>query len=150
MKAARWVGVAAVVVLLWLGLAYCSGPPDSHEYRRTAVQAAQAGLNAVRTIALTAPAQAGGKLIDPYQSVVFDDAAGAVATAQSQLAAQAPPDPATRRMRDQLAPLLTGAARELGDLDLALAAGDQAGAQGHIGALKGLGDQLDGFVSRYR
>ena len=150
MKTGRWVGVAAVIVLLWLGLAYCTGPPDSHEYRRTAVQAAQAGLNATRTAALTGTAGRDGKVFDPYQSVVLDDAAGSVASAARQLAAQAPPDPATRRMRDQLAPLLSDAAARLGDLDLALTAGDRAATQAQIDALSRLGDQFDDFVTRYR
>ncbi len=150
MKAGRWIGAGVVVVLLWLGLAYCTGPPDSHAYRRTAVQAAQAALSAVRSAALTGATDRDGKLIDPFTSVVLDDAAGALASAQSQLAAQTPPDGATRTMRDQLVPLLTDAARQLGDVDLALSSRDQAGVQQHIGALNGLGDKLDDFVSRYR
>ena len=150
MKTARWIGAGAVIVLLWVGLAYCAGPPGSHAYRRTAVQAAQAGLNAVRTGVLTGTADNAGKLLDPYESVVFDDAAGDIASAQSQLAALAPPDADTRRMRDQLIPLLTEGGRQLGDLDLALSGGDRAGAQARVTALQGIGDRLDDFVARYR
>lgn len=150
MRTGRWVAAGAVLVLLWAALAYCGGPPDSHDYRRTAVQAAQAGLTAVRSAAIAGTAQRAGKLLDPYQSVVFDDAARTVAGAQDQLAAQAPRDPDTRRIRDQLAPLLADAARAVGDLDLALSSGDQAGAQARITALNGLGDRLDDFVVRYR
>ena len=150
MKTGRWVGAAAVIVLLWAALAYCTGPPDSHEYRRTAVQVAQAGLNAVRTAGLTGTADRDGKLVDPYESVVLDDAAGSVASAQRQLAAQAPPDQPTRRMRDQLAPLLSEAASRLGDLTLALSTGDRATTQTQLDALSHLGDRLDDFVTRYR
>jgi hypothetical protein len=150
MKWGRWVAGGVVVVLLWAGLAYCAGPPDSHEYRRTAVQAAQSALNAVRTAALTGVAHRDGKLIDPYESTLLDDATGAVAGAQSQLAAQAPPDPDTRRVRDQLAPLLGDAARRVSDLELALSSGDGAAAQEQVTALGNLGKQLDDFVARYR
>ena len=150
MKWRRWLGIAVAIVLAWAALAYCAGPPDDHGYRRTAVQSAQAALNAVRTAALTADAHRAGKLVDPYESVIFDDAAGAIASAQSQLAAQAPPDAATQRIRDQLAPLLSDAARQLGDLDLALSGGDQPTAEARVTALRGLGDRLDDFVSRYR
>ena len=150
MRVGRWIAVAVVAVLAWVGLAYCAGPADAHEYRRTAVQAAQAGLNAVRTAALTAVADRNGKLVDPYVSVVLDDAEGAVASAQSQLAAQPPPDSATRGLRDELSPLLTDAARQLGDLDLLLSSGDRDAVQGAVDALRRLGDRLDDFVARFR
>jgi hypothetical protein len=150
MKAGRWIGVGAVIVLVWAGLAYCAGPADAHEYRRTSVQAAQAGLDAARTAALAGTADRDGKLVDPYLSVVLDDSAGVVASAQDKLAAQAPPDPATRALRDELLPLLVEAARQIGDLDLATSSGDRAGIDGHVDGLRRVGDRLDDFVERYR
>jgi hypothetical protein len=149
-KVGRWVGVGVVLVLIWAGLAYCTGPADAHEYRRTAVQAAQAGLNAVRTAALAGVADRDGKLIDPYLSVLLDQSAGAVASAQNQLGAQSPPDGATRAMRDQLAPLLLDAAGAVGDLDLATTASDDAGIDAVVARLRQLGDRFDDFVDRYR
>src|SRR2546421_7023819 len=104
MKAGRWAGVGVVLLLIWAGLAYCAAPADAHEYRRTAVQAAQARLNAVRTAALAGGAHRDGKLVDPYLSVVIDESAGAVASAQDELGAEPPPDGATRALRDQLTP----------------------------------------------
>jgi hypothetical protein len=150
MKAGRWVALGVVIVLVWVGLAYCSGPADAHEYRRTAVQAAQAGLNAVRTAALTGVADRDGKLVDPYLSVLIDDSAGAVASAQDQLAAQPPPDAATRALRDELTPLLVEASRRIGDLDLAASSGDDAAIDAVVAGLRQLGDELDGFVGRHR
>src|SRR5690349_18498868 len=150
MRKGRWVAAGVVLVLVWAALAYCAGPPSGHGYRRTAVQVAQAALDAVRTAALAGDADLDGKLLDPYQSVVLDDALGAVAGAQSQLAAESPPDADTRRMRDQLVPLLTDATRQLVDLVLTLAGGDQASARARTGDLHHLGDQLDDFVARYR
>jgi hypothetical protein len=150
MKPGRWVALGVVIVLAWVGLAYCAGPADAHEYRRTAVQAAQAGLNAVRTAALAGVADRDGKLVDPYLSVVLDDRAGAVASAQDELAAQAPPDAATRTLRDELTPLLVEAARRIGDLDLVALSGDDAGIDAVVAGLRQVGDQLDGFVERHR
>ena len=150
MKAGRWVAVGVVIVLAWVGLAYCAGPADAHEYRRTAVQTAQAGLNAVRTAALAGVADRDGKLVDPYLSVVIGDSAGAVASAQDELAAQFPPDAATRALRDELTPLLVEAARRIGNLDLATSAGDDAGTDAVVAGLRQVGDQLDDFVQRHR
>jgi hypothetical protein len=149
-KAGRWVAVGAALVLIWAGLAYCTGPADAHGYRRTAVQAAQAGLNAVRTAALTGVSDRDGKLIDPYLSVLLDESAGAVASAQNDLAAQPPPDGATRALRDELAPLLVEAAGAVGDLDLATSAGDDAGIDAVVARLRQLGDRFSDFVDRYR
>jgi hypothetical protein len=150
MKAGRWLAGAAVIALGWLGLAWCAGPADAHDYRRTAVSAAQAGLNAVRTAALAGAADRDGKLVDPYLSVVLDDAGGAIAGAQGELAAQGPPDAATRTERDQLTPLLVDAGHRVGDLNLALADGDRNGADAAVAALHALGDRFDAFVEQYR
>jgi hypothetical protein len=135
-----------VVVLVWLGLAYCTGPVDAHGYRKTAVQSAQAALNAVRTGALAADAQ----LLDPYASTLLGDQLGAVAAAQEQLLAEPPPDSGTRNVRDQLLPLLNGSAVQLGDLAYAMSTGDLAAVRAHQEQLRRLGDQLDDFVERYR
>jgi hypothetical protein len=139
-----------VIVLAWVGLAYCAGPADAHEYRRTAVQAAQAGLNAVRTAALAGVADRDGKVIDPYLSVVLDTSAGAVASAQDELSAQSPPDDATRALRDELVPLLVEAGQRIGDLELATSSGGDAEIDAVVAELRQVGDQLDDFVERHR
>jgi hypothetical protein len=144
----RWFPLAGVIVLVWLALAYCAGPPDAHGYRRTAVTSAQSALSAVRTVILAG--RTPDRLLDPYTSTVFDDAVGSVASAQQQLSAQAAPDADTRRVRDQLLPLLTEAGREIADLSQALSDGDAHAAQGHLDRLTDLGNRLDDFVARYR
>jgi hypothetical protein len=146
----RRIAVAGVIALVWLGLAYCAGPPDAHGYRQTAVEAAQAGLNAARTVALAGSARNGDRLFDPYLTTVIDDEAGAVASALQRVTAETPPDDGTRRARDQLVPLLVQAAREIGDLDLAASRGDRAGVAAHVDRLREVGDRLDDFVERYR
>jgi len=142
--------MAIVALLAWLGLAYCTAPADAHEYRRTAVEAAQASLAAVRTVALAGAANEDGKLLDPYLSALIDDEAGSVAGAQQRLAALPPPDPATRALRDELTPLLVEAARQIGDLDGATSAGDREAVDAHVDGLRRVGDRLDDLVGRYR
>jgi len=146
----RWISVTAVAVLVWLGLAYRSGPPDPHDYRRTAVQSAQAALAAVRTVALAVPADGAGKLFPPYASTVVDEQAGAVASAQQELLAEPPPDTDTRTIRDQLDPLLVEAARQIADVDAARSAGDRTAVTAHLDALRAVGDRLDAFVEWYQ
>jgi hypothetical protein len=138
----RILPVAGVLVLVWLALAYCSGPPSAHEYRRTAVEAAQSALSAVRTVVLAGDAH--DRLLPPTHDVVVEDAAGSVASAQQRLTAQAPPDDGTRQVRDQLLPLLVQASREIAD------ASDAADPKPHLDRLRDLGDKLDAFVERYR
>jgi hypothetical protein len=143
-----WVGVGAVAVVVWLGLAYCATPPDAHEYRETAVQQAQAALGAVRTVAVAGAAAHDGRLLPPYLSTVIDNAAGSVASAQRQLDAQPPPDAGSSALRDQLAPLLLDAARQIAGLDLALSGSGDVAAR--LDALARLGDRLADFAERYR
>jgi hypothetical protein len=142
------VVVGAVALVVWLGLGYCATPPDAYEYRRTAVEQAQAALGAVRTVVAAGAAARDGRLVPPYLATVIDDAAGSVASAQRQLDAQAPPDAGTGALREQLVPLLMDAAREIAGLDRALSgAGDVAAS---LDRLAGLGDRLAGLVARYR
>jgi hypothetical protein len=149
-NARRWVSIAVAAVLLWLAVAYCAGPPGAHEYRRSAVEAAQGALTAVRSVALAGDAQERGRVFDPYFSTLIDDEAGAVASAQQQLTAQSPPDDGTRILRDQLLALLVAAAREIGDLASAASAGDRAGVHAHADRLRDLGDKLEDLVEQYQ
>jgi hypothetical protein len=144
--ARRWLPVFVIVVLAWLGLAYCTVSSDAHEYQKTAVQSAQAGLSAVRTAALAGQAQRDQRLFPPYLSTVLDDGLSAVAGAQQELLGQPPPDDATRAVRDQLVPLLADAARQIGDLSGA--SDDEVPAL--VDRLRRLGDRLDDFVARYQ
>jgi hypothetical protein len=145
-KVRRCGPVVLVVVLAWLGLAYRTGPVDAHGYRQTAVRTAQAALNAVRTGALAADAE----LLDPYARTLLDDQLGQLAGAQQRLLAEPPPDSGTRAARDQLLPLLTASATQLGDLAQAMATGDRDEIRAHQARLRRLGVQLDAFVERYR
>ncbi len=144
-----WVLAGAVALALWLGLAYCAAPPDPREYRRAAVEQAQAALGAVRTVALAGAAARDGRLVPPYLSTVIDDAAGSVASTQRQLDAHAPPDAGTGAMRDQLAPLLLDASGQIAALDRALSGGASADGTAGLDGLAHTGDRLAAFVERY-
>jgi hypothetical protein len=71
-------------------------------------------------------------------------------TTQSNLAGKSPPDDATRAIRDELAPLLADAVRDIGDVVLAADASDDTALVKAVDALARLGDQLSGFLARHR
>lgn len=150
--ARRVVAVAlAGLVLGWVTVAVLSSrPEDSHAYRKTAVQAAQGALAAVRTDRLAGQAELDGAVLAPYVAVVYDDSRTALAAAAHDLASAAPPTPASARMRDQLAVLLATADARAGDLVAASQRGDGAALRAAVDALGTVGDQLDDFVTRYR
>jgi hypothetical protein len=137
-------------VLVWLGLAYCTGPVDAHGYQKTAVRSAQEALNAVRTAAVTVDAWQRGGLLDPYASTLLDDELSRVASAHQQLLGEAPPDAGARTIRGQLLPLLDAAATGLGDLVAAMSTMDDAAIRAGQTRLRELGERLDDFVERYR
>jgi len=124
------------------------GHPDADQVRTklaTAVQSARAGLSAVRTAAVAGQAERDGRVFVPYLSTVLDDGLSTVAGAQQRLLGEAPPDDATRVVRDQLVPLLAEAAQRIGDLS---GAGD-AELPRLVDELRLVGDRLADFVARY-
>jgi hypothetical protein len=151
-RARRAAGVAvAVLVVGWVTVAVLSAQPeDVHAYRKTAVQAAQGALAAVRTDRLAGEAELAGRVLAPYVSVVYDDGRRALATAAHDLTGAEPPTPATARMRDQLAALLEVADARAGDLVAASQRRDGPALRAAADALGVVGDQLDDFITRYR
>jgi hypothetical protein len=147
---AKRVVVGAVILLVLVGLGYCDvQPPDYHQYRKTANQAAQAALGAVRTTALTVGALLEHRVTGPYTAVVVDAAVSSVASANQQVTQLAPPDQATTAMRAQLTPLLGDAARELGDVSTALDEGAPDRIRAAARGLGALGDRLDGYLEEH-
>jgi hypothetical protein len=149
----RRIIAAAVVVLVVLA---CGGvgfattqPPDYHDYRKTANQAAESAYGAVRTTALAVGALLEDRVTGPYTTVVVDDAVTAASSATQQLAAVAPPDDRTRAMRAELAPLLADAARELGDVSAALDGGQPDRIRTAAQGLGQLGDRLDDYLQEH-
>lgn len=147
---AKRVVAAAVVLLALLGLGYCAvQPPDYHQYRKTANQAADAAYGAVRTTALTVGALLEHQVTGPYTAVVVDDALSSVASATQQLTQLAPPDKPTTAMRAELTPMLADAARELGDVSTALDQGDPDRIRTAAQGLGALGDRLDHYLEEH-
>jgi hypothetical protein len=118
-------------------------PADAKAYHRTAVQVAESLHDGVRTGWLVGRAELDGRVFGAYTQAAFGDASDAVAGASKQFAAEAPPDPASARLRDQLTPLVTEAPRALAD---AQEAGDDAQLRRAVAALGRLADRLDDFI----
>ena len=147
---AKRVFVAAVILLVLAGLGYCSvQPPDYHQYRKTANQAAEAAYGAVRTTALVVDALLKHRVTGPYAAVVVDDAMSSVSSATQQVTQLAPPDRPTTAMRAELTPLLTDAARELGDVSNALDDGHPDRIRTAAQGLGALGDRIDGYLEEH-
>jgi hypothetical protein len=145
-KAKITVAVGAVV-LLWAGLAYhLSRPDDYRHYTRTMVQVAQAAHDAAQTGRLVAQQQLAGRVTGRYATAAYDDATKGVAGAAKKFAGQGPPDDASRRLRDQLSPLLGGTVAALGDTAQAGDDSARRAAADHLGELAG---QLGDFVEAY-
>jgi hypothetical protein len=147
----RIIAGAVVVFVLCLGwLAFASTqPPEYHDYRKTANEAAQAAHDAVRTTALTVQALLEHQVTSAYVSVVVDQATTAVAGAAQQLAAIAPPDDATAAMRAELSPLLAEATRQIGDVSTALSADQPDAIQNAAKGLGTLGDRFDKYLEEH-
>lgn len=112
----RLVIAVTGVLLLWVGFAYTlTRPADAKAYLRTALQVAESVHDAAVTGAMITRAQVDGKVFGAFAVSAYDDASKGLAGAAKKLAEQPPPDPGSARIRDQLAPLVQSAARELGD-----------------------------------
>jgi hypothetical protein len=142
------VGLVVVLVLVWFGFS-STQPPDFHQYRTTANQAAEAAHDAVRTTALTVGALLEHRVTGPYAAVVVDEAVTSVTGATQQLAQLPPPDADTAAMRAELTPLLGDTARELGDVSHALEDGATDKIRSSAANLQSLGDRLDQYLGKH-
>jgi len=137
---------ASALAVLWAGLAYDrSRPVAPSSYHRTLTQVAEAAHDAASTGVLVAEQELAGRVTSAYTTAAFDDATSALAGAQRQFAAVAPPDPASAADRDRLAPLLGAAVRALGDT---AAAPDDAARRDGVRKLGELTASLDEFLGR--
>jgi hypothetical protein len=138
----------AAAALFWAGLAYnLSRPPDYRSYHRTVLQVAGAAHDAAETGRLTGEQLLAHKATALYADTAFDDATKALAGAQKQFASQAPPDGASRRLRDEISPLLAQEVTALGDTTQAT---DDASLQTGVRTLDGLAQQLDAFITAHQ
>jgi hypothetical protein len=77
----------------------------------------------------------------------YDDAAKGVAGASAKLAEQSPPDAASARLRDQIAPLVQSTAGELGD---AAAADDDKALRAAVAGLDDVANKLEDVIEAHR
>src|SRR5690349_14356693 len=94
MRARGWAASAlAAAALAWAGAGYLATKPvDFHDYRVTAVQAAQSAYDALATASLTGSALLAGRVTQPYANTMLDDARSALAGAAKQFTGVAAPD----------------------------------------------------------
>jgi hypothetical protein len=141
------IGVTAVG-LLWAGLAYTvSRPVDADGYLRTALQVAASAHDAAATGGLTARQQLDGKVFAAFTVAAYDDATKALAGAAKKLADQAPPDDASTRLRDRLAPLVQTTERDLGD---AAEADDDDALRAAITGLDDVAGRLNDLIEQHQ
>jgi hypothetical protein len=151
MKWRSGLGYGAAIALAWVLVAFgTSRPADYHQYHKTALESAGAALSATRTAAVAGTAALDGKVLDPYLSVVLDNATGSIASAYKQLTVEAAPGAAGRKLREEILPLLVTAGGRAADLSDAADHDDRARIRGAVDALNDTGDKLEDFVERHR
>jgi len=137
-------------VAVWAVLGYfLTRPPDFHDYRKAAVQAADSGYNALATAQLTVRAQLDGQVTGRFADGTLQRGSDALAGAWKQFSAATPVDAVSVGIRDELGPLLLSAVTVLGNLRLAEDAGAGQTAQA-LAALDPVAGQLSDFVERHR
>jgi hypothetical protein len=135
-------------VLLWAGVAYAlSSPPGPDDYRRALKQVAAATHDSARTGWLTGRQQLAGQVVAPFAATAFDDATKGLAGATRRFAQEQPPDEPSRRLRDELGPLVAAVGRSLAD---AAQADSDPALQGAVDTLGALADQLEHFIEELR
>jgi hypothetical protein len=151
MKWRNWWALPVVVVLIWGLFSYFAiKPTDAHDFRKTAVQAAQSAYFSISTADLAVRQYLAGRTLDTYLQAALDDATKGVSGAASEFASEQPVDPYTTRLRDQLTPLLSASVRAMQDLRTAEQAGDTAALRRYDKELRPLRTKLNRFIERYR
>jgi hypothetical protein len=144
----RTVTAISAVALFWAGLAYdLSRPADYRAYHRTVLQVAAAAYDAAQTGRLIGEQVLADKATKPYATTTFDDAIKALAGAQKQFASQPPPDERSRRLRDEIGPLL---AREVAALGDTAEATDEAALRAGVRTLGDVARHLDTFIEAHQ
>jgi hypothetical protein len=146
----RWWPLPVVLVLIWAVLGYfLTKPPDFHDYRRAAVQAAESGYNALATAQMTVQEQLAGKTTGRFTDGTLQRSSDTLAGAWKEFAAATPVDDATEVIRDELGPLLLSAVTVLGNLRVAEDVGGGATARA-LDAVDPVAEQLNDFVDRHK
>lgn len=137
--------MVSVVGLLGLGV-LVEWPVSELSYRQDAAAAAEQVVSAAGTALLLGQACLNGDTLGPYLSLGLQTASTEAAGAVSGLLGQQLPGDRAAVIRDQLVPVLTGAASAIGSLTAATDAGDDDAVQAAIDTLTPLRDQLREFV----
>lgn len=138
----RWavlicLGVALLALVL-LGV----WPQTAGGYRSTAESSVQDALSAVGTARIAGQVAVRDSAFHSYESTVLDDARTSVTTAFSDVGDLPAPDSGSRRVRDEVLPLLQESARLIDDLDLSLGEDDLASATRAVDGLGSVQERL--------
>lgn len=148
MGARRWATAGAVVLaLLWGGAGYLvTRPTTFHDYRMTAVDAAQSTYNALATARLAGAARLDRRVTEPFLDSVLADSREALAGAAKRFAGESPPDARTAAMRDELGPMLVRASTALDGLENAA---DDAALRAALDPVAAAAGEVDGFLEAH-
>jgi hypothetical protein len=140
-----------VLALLWGGAGYLATKPTSfHDYRVTAVNAAQSTYNALATARLTATARLDRRATGPFLDSVLGDCRDAVAGAAKRFAGVSPPDQRTAAMRDELGLLLVQASAALDGVEKAAADRDDDALRGAVPPVAAVAERVDAFIEAHK
>jgi hypothetical protein len=152
MGARRWAtGAAIVLALVWGGAGYLVTKPTSfHDYRITAVNAAQSTYNALATARLTATARLDRRVTGPFLDAVLGDCRDALAGAAKRFTGQSPPDQRTGVMRDELGPLLVQASAALDGVEKAAGDRDDGALRAAVDPVAAVAERVDVFIEAHK
>jgi hypothetical protein len=123
--------------------------PNLETYRGKGVDAAESGSSATATAVLTGTTLARGDLAGPMAVVILEDAGQSAATARDAFASIQPPDSASDRLRDELLPILSRAAAEIGEMTIVARRGDTSRLLSMTRDVEQTTAELQRFASRY-
>ncbi|GAB2813420.1 hypothetical protein [Lentzea nigeriaca] len=140
------ISVGAVLLALVLTGVW---PETPGQFRSTVETSVQDALSSVGTAHTTGQTALRGNAFGPYESTVLEDARRSVATAITDIVESEVPDQDSRRLRDEVLPLLQESARLISDLGTGLSEDDRgavsAAAEGLVGVRERLTAVLGGL-----
>ncbi|GGU77140.1 hypothetical protein [Lentzea flava] len=137
---------AVLLALVLLGV----WPTTSGQFRSTVESSVQDAVSSVGTARTTGQTALRGNTFGAYESTVLDDTRKSVATAITDVVESEVPDQDSRRLRDEVLPLLQESARLIGDLGTGLDSDDRGLASSATDGLAEVGERLTAALEGLR
>jgi hypothetical protein len=125
-------------------------PETPGQFRSTVESSVQDALSSVGTARTTGQTALQGNTFGPYESTVLNNARKSVATAITDVVESEVPDQDSRRLRDEVLPLLQESARLIGDLGTGLDEDDRGAVSAAADGLGGVGERLTAVLGGLR